>query len=92
MGVPGPLWAAWVAWGCLRLSWGSLGALLGARLVHSWAVVVKVVLVVVVVVASVVVVVVVVVAVGRTRGCWSGCWFGVRWVLVGFGWLGPLVD
>ena len=29
LGVPGPLWAAWVAKGCLRLSWGSLGALLG---------------------------------------------------------------
>ena len=66
-GIPGPLWAAWVAWGCLQLSWGSPGA----RLVHSCAVVVKVVLVVVVV-APVVVVVVVVVAVGRTRGCWSG--------------------
>ena len=71
----------------LGLSWRSPGA----RLVHSWAVVVEVVLVVVVVVAAAVVVVVVVVAVGRTRGCWSGWWFGVRWLLVGFGWLGPLV-
>ena len=29
MGVPGPVWAAWVAWGCLGLSWDSPGALLG---------------------------------------------------------------
>ena len=28
------------------------------------------------------------VVVGQARGCWSGWWFGVRWALVGFGWLG----
>ena len=67
----------------MALSWGAPGAL-------SWAVVVEVVLVVVVIVAAAVVVVVV--AVGWTRGCWSDWWFGFRWVLVGFGWLGPLVD
>ena len=102
------VWAPGAPWGFWGCSWASLGCLgclglpaaflglswrsPGARLVHSWAVVVKVVLVVVVVVAAAVVVVVVVVAVGRTRSCWSGWWFGVRWLLVGFGWLGPLVD
>ena len=94
----GLLGGPWASLGCLGylglpaaflgLSWRSPGA----RLVHSWAVVVKVVLVVVVVVVVAAVVVVVVVAVGRTRGCWLGWWFGVRWLLVGFGWLGPLVD
>ena len=96
-------WSSWGLFGGPGASLGCLGCLglpaaflglswrsPGARLVHSWAVVVKVVLVVVVVVAPVVVVVVV--AVGRTRGCWSGWWFGFRWLLVGFGWLGPLVD
>ena len=29
MGVPEPVGAAWVAWGCLGLSWDSPGALLG---------------------------------------------------------------
>ena len=27
--VPGPVWAAWAAWGCLGLSWALLGVLLG---------------------------------------------------------------
>ena len=94
-------WSSWGLFGGPGASLGCLGCLglpaaflglswrsPGARLVHSWAVVVQVALVVVVVVAAAVVVVVVVVAVGRTRGCWSGWWFGVRWLLVGFGWLG----
>ena len=91
-------WSSWGLFGGPGASLGCLGCLglpaaflglswrsPGARLVHSWAVVVKVVLVVVVVAP---VVVVVVVAVGRTRGCWSGRWFGFHWLLVGFGWLG----
>ena len=92
-------WSSWGLFGGPGASLGCLGCLglpaaflglswrsPGARLVHSWAVVVKVVLVVVVVFAAAVVIVVV--DVGRTRGCWSGWWFGVRWVLVGFGLLG----
>ena len=70
-------WSSWGLFGGPGASLGCLGCLglpaaflglswrsPGARLVHSWAVVVKVVLVVV--------------AVGQTRGCWSGWWFGVR--------------
>ena len=80
-------WSSWRLFGGPGASLGCLGCLglpaaflglswrsPGARLVHSWAVVVKVVLFVVVVVAAAVVVVVV--AVGRTRGCWSGWWLG----------------
>ena len=94
-GLLGGPWASLGCLGCLGLPAAFLGLSWrspGSRLVHSWAVVVKAVLVVVVVVAAAVVVVVVVVAVGRTRGCWSGWWFGARWLLVRFGWLGPLVD
>ena len=89
-------WSSWGLFGGPGASLGCLGCLglpaaflglswrsPGARLVHSWAVVVQVALVVVVVVAAAVVVVVV--AVGRTRGCWSGLWLGVLWLMVGLG-------
>ena len=98
-------WSSWGLFGGPGASLGCLGCLglpaaflglswrsPGARLVHSWAVVVKVVLVVVVVVAAAVVVVVVVVAVGRTRGCWSGWWLGPLAVGRVGGWVPWLIE
>ena len=84
MGLLGGPWASLGCLGCLGLPAAFLGLSWrspGARLVHSWAVVLQVALVVVVVVAAAVVVVVVVVAVGsvvrgplvvgRVGGCGS---------------------
>ena len=93
LGLLGGPWASLGCLGCLGLPAAFLGLSWrspGARLVHSWAVVVKVVLVVVVVVAAAVVVVVV--AVGRTRGCWSGWWLGPLAVGRVGGWVPWLIE
>ena len=103
LGVPGPLWAAWVAWGCLRLSWGSLGALLGPAwctpgplsfklLSSSWLSLPLPLSLSLSSSLSGGPEVVGRVSGSGSVGCWSGRWLGVCWLLVGFGWLGPLVD